>query len=152
MINVILLTNIINLGKLGDEVTIKNGYARNFLIPFKKAIVANKENIKYFKSYKAEIELKLNKIKKLEIEKFNKIKKLESISIYAKAGKSKKLFGSVSIKDIVKTINLYGIKVNKKNIHLPNGKLHVLGKHNINIKINSELVTKFYVNVLNKKT
>ena len=115
---VILLLKVNKLGESGKIVKVKAGYARNYLIPTGKAILADKKNIKSFEAQK--IKLQEENFSKLLLAKSRaeKIKKIKSITIFSKVGKENKIFGSVGIRDIIKEISQIGIKVNKKEIFL----------------------------------
>ncbi|QQG46713.1 MAG: 50S ribosomal protein L9 [Candidatus Azosocius agrarius] len=145
---IILLTKINNLGNFGDTIKVKSGYARNYLIPKKKAIVANKTNITYYEKEKNKI-LEQEKIKDLEIEK--KINQLQNINIkiISKASSEGKLYGSVKITDIIKNLKEMGIfftqkelklKTNIKNIgmHTTNFLLFNTKELNLNIEVIKE--------------
>ena len=98
--NIILLEKIKKLGDIGDEVTVKSGYARNFLVPNNKALYATPENRKYFEEKKTDIIIQNDKLYKEAKERLSKLTDQEVILIRA-ASDTGQLFGSVSTKDIV---------------------------------------------------
>ncbi|QCI25180.1 50S ribosomal protein L9 [Buchnera aphidicola (Rhopalosiphum padi)] len=148
---VILLLKIKKLGDSGTIVHVKSGYARNFLIPKGKAILANKKNIESFEAQR--IELEKENISKLLIaqSRAEKIKQIKSIIISSKVGKEGKIFGSIGIRNIIKEMTLLGIKVNKKEIKLPNGVLRQVGEHKIIFQPHNEVHEHFIVNIVAKK-
>ena len=101
--NIILLEKIKKLGNIGDEVSVKSGYARNFLVPNNKALYATQENRKYFEEKKTDIKNQNDKLFKAAKERLNKLSGQEVILIRA-ASDTGQLFGSVSTKDIVSSL------------------------------------------------
>ncbi|WWO95408.1 MAG: 50S ribosomal protein L9 [Candidatus Dasytiphilus stammeri] len=147
---IILLVKIPNLGEIGETVKVKPGYARNFLLPKKKALLASKENLKFFNDYRAKIEAQ--KLNELEIarKRQEQISKLSEFTIYTKSNQLGKLFGSIGINDILQHFNTVGIKVNKKEIILPNGLLRNTGQHEVIIKLHPNIMVNITVNIINK--
>ncbi|ADV33496.1 50S ribosomal protein L9 [Candidatus Blochmanniella vafra str. BVAF] len=148
---VILLNSIKKLGLAGDEVVVRSGYARNFLIPQSKAILSTKENIECFKKKKLMFENQFLK-KKLEAESCAEmISKLGSITITAKSSIQGKLFGSIGPKDIAKVISeLVGVKIYKSQIRLPDrNPLKFIGNYNINIHIYNKISVTLEVKIIN---
>lgn len=148
---VILLLKMKKLGDSGAVVHVKSGYARNFLIPKGKAILANKKNIESFEAQR--IALEKENISKLLIaqSRAEKIKQIKSIVISSKVGKEGKIFGSIGIRNIIKEMTLLGIKVNKKEIKLPNGVLRQVGEHKIIFQPHNKVHEYFIVNIVAKK-
>ena len=101
---VILLDKIAKLGGLGDKVTVKSGYARNFLLPQGKAVFASQANVEHFEARRAEIETKLAETLKAAEAKAAKIVALAEITIASSAGEEGKLFGSIGTKDIADAV------------------------------------------------
>ena len=147
---VILIENIEKLGKVGDVVKVKDGYARNYLIPKKKVLRASKENLKVFEEKKSVIEAeeKKRKIKSGEIAK--KIKDLEVI-IIRNAAENGQLYGSVTSKDIVKEILLLNkIELLNEQIILKKT-LKSIGVHEVEISVYTDLKIKILVIVAKTK-
>ena len=116
MISVILLEKISKLGNIGQEVKVKDGFARNYLIPNKKAIRASEENKKFFEQKREEL-VKINDEKiKIASEKLKKVP--NTINIIREASEQGALFGSVTARDIAKEINIDDIEVNAKDVIL----------------------------------
>ncbi|WP_395479725.1 50S ribosomal protein L9 [Candidatus Curculioniphilus buchneri] len=147
---IILLDKITNLGGLGEKVNVKPGYARNFLIPKGKAVLATKKNIEYFDIRRTSLELKLNKIKTEAEDRAEKINALHSIIISSKAGDEGKLFGSIGTRDIAKAIIAAGINVDRREVYLPNGVLRTIGSHDVHIKVHSEIRINLNVIIVEK--
>lgn len=130
----ILLEKIHNLGVLGEEVNVKAGYGRNYLLPQGKAVVATKDNVKYFESKRAELE-------KAEQDRFQEAQKRAdlinglTVTIPAKVSDESKLYGSVGAIEILEAIKSQGIEVARQEIHLPNGPFRNIGEHEVTISL-----------------
>ncbi|MBN1378885.1 MAG: 50S ribosomal protein L9 [Gammaproteobacteria bacterium] len=136
---VILLDKVTNLGTLGDKVKVKNGYARNFLIPSGKAKPATAENIKEFEAIRAELEKKASDATAAAMSRKERIEALGSLTIKAKAGTEGKLFGSVGTFDIAEASKAAGIEIEKSEVRLPLGNLRELGEHEVSIHLHGEV-------------
>jgi large subunit ribosomal protein L9 len=138
--NIILLDKIANLGGLGDKVTVRSGYARNFLFPQGKAVPATTANVEKFETRRAELEsANAEKLAKAQA-RADKLNALENLTIAAPAGDEGKLFGSVGTRDIAQAITDAGIEVAKAEVKLPEGTLRELGEFNIDIQVHSEVM------------
>ena len=147
---VILIENIEKLGKVGDVVKVKDGYARNYLIPKKKVLRANKENLKVFDEKKSAIETEEKKRKKKSEEIAKKIKDLEII-IIRNAAENGQLYGSVTSKDIVKEILLLNkIELLNEQINLKKT-LKSIGVYEVEISVYTDLKIKILVIVAKTK-
>lgn len=145
---VILISKVNKLGNSGDIVNVNSGYARNFLIPKEKVVIATKENIKIFNQKQKELQKKLEE---QLTEAKNRAKKLDLIGIikiYSKSGEAGKLFGSINQRDIVDAINKLGLSVHKNEIKLLEGPLRKLGKHQVIFQPNHQVHIKFLVNIV----
>ena len=143
---VILLEKIANLGNLGDKVTIKPGYGRNFLVPKGKAVAATAEKIKEFEERRAELEK--NAAEKLaaaqaRAEALGQLK----VVITHKAGDEGKLFGSVGTQTIAEAITAAGAKVEKHEVRLPEGVIRQIGDYEIDINLHTDVVVTVPVTV-----
>ena len=144
---VILMEKVANLGELGDVVKVKDGFARNFLIPHGKAKRATEANLKAFESRRAELE-------KAQAETLAKAKargeKLEglTIQITQKAGPDGRLFGSVTNYDIVEALEKQGHEVERANIRMPQGPLKQVGDYPIQIALHTDVTASITVSVL----
>ncbi|AHF78478.1 50S ribosomal protein L9 [Sodalis praecaptivus] len=136
---VILLDKVTNLGGLGDQVNVKAGYARNFLVPQGKAVPATKKNVEYFEARRAELEAKLADVQAEAEARAAKINELGSVTIASKAGDEGKLFGSIGTRDIADAITAAGVNVAKSEVRLPNGVLRTTGDHDVSIQVHSDV-------------
>ncbi len=143
---VILLEKIANLGDLGDKVTVKSGYARNYLIPQEKAVAATAEKIKQFEARRAELE-------KVAAEKLAAAqKRADAISqltivLTHKAGEEGKLFGSIGTHDIAEAITAAGSQVEKSEVRMPDGVIRHVGEYEIDINLHTDIDVKVPVKV-----
>lgn len=144
---VILLDKVANLGSLGDQVNVKAGYARNFLVPKGKAVPATKKNVEYFEARRAELEAKLADVLAAANARAEKINALETVTIASKAGDEGKLFGSIGTRDIADAVTA-GVDVAKSEVRLPNGVLRTTGEHEVNFQVHSEVFAKVIINVV----
>ena len=136
--DVILLEKVGKLGSLGDQVSVKAGYGRNYLIPFGKAVPATKENIASFDARRAELE-KAAAEKLAEAEaRSTKLQDLK-VSIAANAGEEGKLFGSIGTTDIAEAITAAGIPVAKSEIRLPNGAIREIGEYSVSVQLHTDV-------------
>ena len=135
---VVLVQNVDNLGKLGDVVQVKSGYARNFLLPQGIARMATPENVKAIEAQRAELE-------RAEAEKAEEAQRRfealdgHRITISAKVGPEEKLFGSVSAGDIVDALAADGLEAEKREIRLPEGPLRTVGEFSVDVHLHGEL-------------
>ena len=143
--NIILLEKIKKLGNIGDEVKVKSGYARNFLVPNKKALYATLENKKYFEEKKTEIKSQNDKLIKDAKEKLKTLSGQEVILIRA-ASDSGQLFGSVSTKDIVNSLAEKNISIFKNEIDL-NKSIKNLTYEKVTINLHPEVSCEIILNV-----
>ena len=135
---IILLEKVDNVGGIGDRVRVKSGYARNYLIPHGKATLATAANIAKFESRRAELEAKA--AAELAAAQ-GRAKKLEGLvlKIEMQAGAEGKLFGSVGTVDIAEEIGKRGISVERSEIRLPDGPLRLIGEHQIELHLHSDV-------------
>ncbi|KFX30185.1 50S ribosomal protein L9 [Ralstonia solanacearum] len=144
---IILLEKVINLGNLGDVVRVKDGYARNFLIPKKQARRATASAIKEFEARRAELEkLAAEKLAaaQAEGEKLNGL----TLQLSQKAGVDGRLFGSVTNHDIADALTAQGFKVEKAQVRLPNGPLKTVGDHPVVVSLHTDVAVDVTVSVL----
>jgi len=144
---VILLEKVANLGNLGDVVKVKDGYARNFLIPTRQARRATEAAIKEFEAKRAELE-------KAAAEKLAAAQALgeglagKTVRISQKAGVDGRLFGSVTNADIAEAISKLGFAVVKSQVRLPNGPLKAVGEFTVNVAPHTDVVVEVTVQVV----
>ncbi|WP_158966661.1 50S ribosomal protein L9 [Paraglaciecola sp. L3A3] len=138
---IILLDKIANLGGLGDTVTVKSGYARNFLFPQGKAVPATKVNVEKFEQRRAELEAKIAEGLAAAQARADKIAALGEVTIASPAGDEGKLFGSVGTRDIADAITAAGVEVVKSEVKLPTGTLRETGEFEIDLQVHSDVTT-----------
>lgn len=144
---IILLEKVVNLGNLGDVVNVKDGYARNFLIPSGRAKRANANNLAEFEARRVELE-------RLAAEKLAAAQgdagKLEGLTLQLvrKAGVDGRLFGSVTNADIADALVAQGHKVEKAGVRLPNGPIKAVGDNQIEVALHTDVVVSITVSVL----
>jgi large subunit ribosomal protein L9 len=145
--NVILLEKVHNLGDLGEQVNVKAGYGRNFLIPQGKAVSATADNVAKFEARRAELEKVA--AEKLAAAESRKVK-LEglAVSISHKAGDEGKLFGSVGTAEIAHAITDAGVEVAKAEVRLPEGALRQIGDFDIDVELHSDVVATVKVSIV----
>jgi len=145
---VILLDKIGNLGALGDQVSVKAGYARNFLFPKGKAVPATKANIESFEARRAELEAKVAEELAAAQARAEKLEALAEVTLVSKAGDEGKLFGSIGTRDIADAISAVGLEVAKSEVRLPNGTIRETGEFDVAIQLHSEVTTTIKVIVI----
>ena len=144
---VILLEKVVNLGGLGDVVKVKNGFARNFLLPQGKARRATPENLAEFEKKRTELESAQAQALAAAQEKGTKLEGL-MIQITQKAGVDGRLFGSVTNFDIVEALKGQGFEVERSMIRLPQGPLKTVGDHSIAIALHADVLAHIKISVL----
>ncbi|TKB56836.1 50S ribosomal protein L9 [Ferrimonas aestuarii] len=136
---VILLDKIAKLGGLGDKVSVKSGYARNYLLPQGKAVFANAANIAEFEARRAELEKNIADKLAAAQARADKLTALEGVEIASKAGDEGKLFGSIGTRDIADAITAAGVEVAKSEVRLSEGALRNTGEFDIVVALHTEV-------------
>jgi len=144
---VILMEKLANLGNLGDVVKVKDGYARNYLIPQGKAKRATEENLKTFETRRAELEKTQAAALAQAQERGAKLDGL-TLKIAQRAGPDGKLFGSVTNHDIVDALKAQGFEVERAQIRMPAGALKQVGEFALQIALHTDVVVKITVAVV----
>jgi large subunit ribosomal protein L9 len=144
---VILLERVENLGNLGDRVSIKPGYGRNYLIPQGKAAEATPENIARFEARRAELETKAAESLTTAQHRADELAEL-IVTLAVKAGNEGRLFGSVGAVDIADAVSAAGIKLKKQEVRLPQGSIRQIGEYDVDIHLHSDIKTQIRVNVI----
>ena len=145
---IILLDKIDNLGNVGDVVTVKPGYARNYLFPKGLAVRSSKRNIAFVEEKRKNIELKIAKEEQASQAIFDSLKNVE-ILMQVEVGENDKLFGSVTAMDLQKALYEQNIEIEKQDILLDNP-IKSLGEYDIPIKVTSSLKQNIKVSVVKK--
>jgi large subunit ribosomal protein L9 len=146
---VILLDKISKLGNLGEVIRVRDGYARNFLIPKGLAKRATQSAVAEFESRRNELE-KLAEKKLLDAKKIGESLKDKTVDIFQKAGVDGRLFGSVTAQDIADKINNDGVSISKSQISFKDGPIKSLGQHTVRISVHSEVIVELEVNVISE--
>jgi large subunit ribosomal protein L9 len=143
---VILREDVDNLGKIGDLVKVKDGYARNFLVPAKKAIEATPKNVKAMEHAKKMVSDRIRTLKKTASADADRIKSL-AITIKAKVGEEGKLFGSVTTMDIADAMQAQGVAIDKRKIMLEEP-IKRTGEYTVPVKLHTDVVADLKVSVI----
>jgi large subunit ribosomal protein L9 len=144
---IILLEKIANLGNLGDKVTVKPGYGRNYLIPQGKAVAATADKLAEFERRRAELEKKAAEdiaAAKARAETIGNV----TVTIAQKAGDEGRLYGSVGTKDIAEAATAAGVSIHKHEIRLPAGPIRHTGDFEIAIQLHSDVVATLALKVV----
>lgn len=144
---IILMEKVVNLGQLGDVVKVKNGYARNFLIPQGKAKRATQAAVVEFESKRAELEKTQADILAAAQARAAKLEGL-MVQVTQKAGVDGKLFGSVTNADIEDALKAQGFEVERSMIRMPQGSLKQVGDHPVTIVLHTDVAAHIVVSVL----
>jgi large subunit ribosomal protein L9 len=144
--DVILLEKVANLGQLGDKVTVKPGYARNFLIPQGKAKPATPDNLAEFETRRAELEKAAADALAKAQSRADAIAGLK-ISIAHAAGEEGKLFGSVGAAEIAVAVTAAGADLKKSEVRLPNGALRSTGEHTVGVQLHTDVMIDFVLEI-----
>jgi len=144
--NVILMEKVKGLGTMGDVVSVKSGYARNFLVPQGKARMATEGNLQAFEARRAELEAKAAADLAAAQATHEKMQGLV-VSIGAKAGDEGKLFGSVGTQDVVDALATLGFAVERRQVQMPDGAIRVVGTYELVIALHAEVDATITVDV-----
>ena len=147
---VILLEKIVNLGQLGDVVKVKEGYARNFLIPQGKARRATETAIKEFEARRADLE-KAQADKLAAAHSVQEKMSGAKVQVTAKAGVDGRLFGSITNYDIAEALVKQGFNVNKAQVRMPQGPLKLVGDHPLTVTLHSDATAEITVTVVGEQ-
>jgi large subunit ribosomal protein L9 len=148
---VILLENIENLGSLGEKVSVKAGFARNFLVPHGKAQMATVNNLAQFEERRADLEAAAAKAKAENETRKAKIEALGIVVITSKVGSEGKLFGSIGTNDIADAIVAVGGAVEKREVRLPEGTIRTTGEHVIDIHLYTDVDAVITISVVGEE-
>ena len=146
---VILMERIENLGALGDIVNVRSGYARNYLVPQRKAKIATKINLEAFEEIRAELEAAEAKVIAAAKERCTAIEAL-IIEITANSGPEGKLFGSVTNHEVADAIIAAGAEVERKEIRMPEGPIRMIGFYEVGVHLHSDIDAVIKVTVMNE--
>lgn len=144
---IILLDKVVNLGALGDVVRVKEGYARNFLIPTGRARRATKTAIADFEARRTELE-KLAAAKLSEARSLGEKLTTNTVKLTQKAGVDGRLFGSVTNHDVAEELVKMGFAVSKSQVRMPNGPLKLVGDYSVQVHLHTDVNVEINVSVL----
>jgi len=145
--DVILLEKILNLGNLGDKVSVKPGFGRNYLIPQGKAVPATPDKVAEFEQRRAELEKRAAEDLVAAEARANAFGALQ-ITIARKAGEEGRLYGSVGTKDIADAVTAAGQELHKSEVRLPTGPLRQTGDYEIALQLHSDVMARLVVRVV----
>lgn len=145
--NVILLERVNNLGDLGDEVVVKPGFARNFLVPKGKAVQANEGNRAVFEERRTELESAANE--KLTAAQARAEKLADMVlTMVVKTGEEGRLYGSVGTQDIANALVAEGQEVARSEVRMPEGVIRMVGEYDLSLQLHSDVSVDIKVNVV----
>jgi large subunit ribosomal protein L9 len=144
---IILLEKVTNLGALGDIVKVRDGFARNYLIPQGKAKRATRENLADFEQRRADLEKAQNEQLVTAQEKAEKLEGF-NVQVAQKAGVDGKLFGSVTNADVATALKEHGFDIPKASIRMPQGPLKSVGEHTLKVALHTDVVVTINVSVI----
>lgn len=144
---VILLEKVTNLGNLGDRVTVKAGYGRNYLLPKGIAVAATAAKIAEFEARRAELEKAAAEKLKTAQSRADALARLD-IAIPHKAGDEGKLFGSVGAQNIADAVTAAGVTVEKHEIRLPHGAIRQIGEHAVDVQLHTDVATSITIKIV----
>lgn len=147
---VILLEEVQNLGNLGEEVRVKPGYARNYLLPYGKAVIANEQNRATLEARRTDLE-KMHTGVLAKAQERARLMEGATVQISRKVGEEGQLFGSVTTLDIVDAMAQAGVELEKSEIHLSTGPIKEIGDHEIAVSLHPEVHVKITVVVVEEQ-
>lgn len=148
---VILMESVENLGAVGDKVSVKSGFARNYLVPQGKAKLATAANLAEFEARRAELEKLAAEALQVADQRKQQIEALVAIDVIARVGSEGKLFGSIGVADVVDAIATHDVIVEKSEIRMPEGALRVVGEHLVDIHLHTDVDTQVTINIIGEE-
>ena len=148
---VILMENIENLGGVGDKVSVKSGFARNYLVPQGKAKVATAENLAEFEARRAELEKAAAEALATAESRKQAIEALGVVEITARVGSEGKLFGSIGVADVCDAVEALGGDIQKSEVRMPEGALRTTGEHVVDIHLYTDVDTQISINIIGEE-
>ncbi len=145
---VILLETVGNLGGLGDQVSVKAGFGRNYLLPQGKAVPATAENVAQFEARRAELEAAAASALTAAQKRADAINAMAAVVITMKAGDEGKLFGSVGTRDIAEAATAAGVEIDKSEVRLPEGALREIGTYEVAVQVHANVMTVLNLSIV----
>lgn len=144
---VILLEKVGKMGVLGDTVNVKSGYARNFLFPTGKAVVATADNVKLFEDRRAElVKAEQEKLASAQA-RADQLAEVE-LTVTANAGEEGKLFGSIGPRDVADLVSATGVEIEKSEVKMPDGPIRSVGEYQIAVQLHPEVTSEIHLIVV----
>jgi large subunit ribosomal protein L9 len=143
----LILNENSKLGRIGDQVKVAAGYARNYLLPYRKAVLATKDNVAEFKKRRSELEKAAAEKLKTAQEKATVIESL-TLTIPVRASEEGKLFGSIGPREIVAAAKKENLLLDKSQLHFPKGPIRQTGEHVLTARLHSEVSVNFTVSII----
>ena len=148
---VILMETVENLGAVGDKVNVKSGFARNYLVPQGKAKMATAANLAEFEARRVELEKAAAEALQVAETRKQQIEALGAIEVTARVGSEGKLFGSIGVADVVDAIATLDVSVEKSEVRMPEGALRVVGEHQVDIHLYTDVDTQVTINIIGEE-
>lgn len=145
---VILLETVGNLGGLGDQVSVKAGFGRNYLLPQGKAVPATAENVAQFEARRAELEAATASALTAAQKRADAINAMAAVVITMKAGDEGKLFGSVGTRDIGEAGTAAGVEIDKSEVRLPEGALREIGTYEVAVQVHANVMAVLNLSIV----
>ena len=145
---VILLETVGNLGGLGDQVSVKAGFGRNYLLPQGKAVPATAENVAQFEARRAELEAAAASALTAAQKRADAINAMDAVVITMKAGDEGKLFGSVGTRDISEAATAAGVEIDKSEVRLPEGALREIGTYEVAVQVHANVMAVLNLSIV----
>ena len=145
---VILLEKIRNLGNLGDKIEVRGGYARNYLIPYGKAVLATKANLATFEAKRAEFEQSQTEKLAAALARKEKLVALAQVMVAAQAADEGRLYGSVGPREIADAIVKQGVEILKSEVRMPLGPIREVGETTLSIQLHTDVVADVIIKVV----
>ncbi len=146
-LNVILMERVMSLGDLGDEVGVKNGYARNYLIPTGKAVRATAENRQVFEQRRADLTRVAN-ARLSDAQGRAALLVDREVTIVARASEEGKLYGSVGTVEVARALDDLGVSINRAEVRMPDGVIRSVGEYDVDIQLHADVVQPVHVVVI----
>lgn len=145
---VILLETVGNLGGLGDQVSVKAGFGRNYLLPQGKAVPATADNVAQFEARRAELEAAAASALTAAQKRADAINAMAAVVITMKAGDEGKLFGSVGTRDIAEAGTAAGVEIDKSEVRLPEGALREIGTYEVAVQVHANVMAVLNLSIV----
>jgi large subunit ribosomal protein L9 len=144
-VKIILLEKIHQVGQIGDQVEVKNGYARNFLFPKGLAVMATPANVATFDTRREELERQSNDRLVAAEARAKTLEKLEKVTLVVRASDEGRLYGSIGVRDITEAVVEKGFDLKKREVLMPDGPIRMVGEHKVNFQLHSDVVMEMQV-------